>query len=46
LAGQLGASLLEKMLRDYWFRKVKFSRELAITSKGRQLLYDLLKITL
>lgn len=46
LAGQLGAVFLEKILRDHWFKKVKFSRELTITSKGRQSLYNLLEITL
>src|SRR5436190_8999234 len=34
LAGQLGAVLLEKMLEKKWFRKMKFSRELIVTSKG------------
>ena len=46
LAGHLGALFLEKMLQDHWFKKVKFSRELVITSKGRQSLYDLLSINL
>lgn len=46
LAGQLGAILLEVMLKNHWFKKVKFSRELVITSKGRQSFYDLLGIML
>jgi len=44
LAGQLGAVLLEKMLQENWFRKVKFSRELIITSKGRKEIYNRLSI--
>lgn len=35
LAGLLGAVLLNKMLEKAWFRKVKFSRELIVTAKGR-----------
>lgn len=44
LAGQLGALLLERMLEKKWFRKVKFSRELLVTSKGSQEIYELLKV--
>jgi Predicted transcriptional regulators len=46
IAGQLGAEMLNRMLAEKWFKKVKFSRELIITSKGRQELYDWLGITL
>jgi DNA-binding transcriptional ArsR family regulator len=46
LAGQLGAAFLGKMLERKWFKKVEFSREVVITSKGRQELYDLLSIVL
>ena len=46
LAGQLGAVFLEKMFERKWFKKVEFSRELVITTKGRQELYDLLDVTL
>lgn len=46
LAGQLGAAFLNKMLQRKWFKKVAFSRELIITTKGRQELYDLLGIDL
>jgi len=46
LAGQLGAVLLDLAIREDWFRKVSFSRELAVTSKGRGTLYDLLGISL
>lgn len=46
LAGQLGAALLEKMFEKKWFKKVQFSRELVVTSKGCKELYDLLGITL
>ena len=44
LAGQLGALLLDTMLDKKWFRKVKFSRELVVTAKGSQEIYELLKI--
>ena len=46
LAGHLGAIFLEKMFENYWLKKVKFSRELVITSKGRQSLNDLLGVDL
>jgi DNA-binding transcriptional ArsR family regulator len=45
LAGQLGAILLQKMLERRWFKKVQFSRELIVTSKGFQTLNDLLNIS-
>lgn len=44
LAGQLGALLLNKMLEKRWFKKVQFSRELVLTSKGKSELYNLLSI--
>jgi DNA-binding transcriptional ArsR family regulator len=44
LAGQLGAEFLNKMFERKWFKKVEFSRELIVTSKGRQELYDLLGV--
>lgn len=46
LAGKLGALLLEKMFQKQWFRKVRFSRELVLTAKGKQGLHALLGITL
>jgi DNA-binding transcriptional ArsR family regulator len=46
LAGQLGAIFLEKMLQRKWFRRVQFSRELIVTARGRQELYELLGLTL
>ena len=46
LAGKLGALLLEKMFHKQWFRKVRFSRELVLTSKGKQEMHALLGITL
>lgn len=46
LAGQLGAVFLDKALQRKWFQKVKFSRELIVTSKGQQEIYTLLNITL
>lgn len=46
LAGQLGAAFLNKMFDRKWFKKVEFSRELIITSKGREELYKMLGIAL
>ncbi len=46
LAGHLGAVFLEKTLENNWFKRVKFSRELVITSKGRQSINDFLGIAL
>lgn len=46
LAGHLGSLLLERMLKRKWFRKVAFSRELTLTSKGRQELESLLGLVL
>jgi len=45
LAGQLGAEILSKVLGENWFRKVRFSRELVITSKGRQKLNEQLGLS-
>jgi DNA-binding transcriptional ArsR family regulator len=44
LAGQLGALLLERMFEKKWFKRARFSRELLVTSKGSQEIYELLKI--
>ena len=46
LAGQLGATLLEKMLQRKWFRKVQFSRELLATTTARKELNELLGISI
>lgn len=46
LAGHLGAVFLEKMLKNDWFKKVKFSREVIVTSKGSKAIYDSLGILL
>ncbi len=46
LAGQLGAAFLEKMLQKKWFKRVQFSRELVVTSKGREELFYLLGVVL
>jgi DNA-binding transcriptional ArsR family regulator len=46
LSGQLGALLLKKMLEKNWFKRVQFSRQLIISSKGQQQLYELLGIQL
>jgi len=35
LAGQLGAQLLNSMLEKNWLKRIKFSRELIVTTKGR-----------
>jgi hypothetical protein len=35
LAGQVGALLLTNMLERNWLKRIKFSRELIITTKGR-----------
>jgi DNA-binding transcriptional ArsR family regulator len=35
IAGQVGAMLLNKMLERSWLKRIKFSRELIITTKGR-----------
>jgi DNA-binding transcriptional ArsR family regulator len=44
LAGQLGAIWLKKMFEKNWFRKVRFSRELVVTSRGRIDIYNLLNV--
>jgi hypothetical protein len=46
LAGQLGAMLLDKMIEKKWFKKVPFSRELLLSSRGRDELNKLLGINL
>ncbi len=46
LAGHLGAIFLEKMLENNWLKKVEFSREIVITSKGSQSINDLLGVLL
>jgi DNA-binding transcriptional ArsR family regulator len=46
LAGQLGATFLNKMLERKWFKRVEFSRELVATAKGRQEIYELLGVAL
>jgi len=35
LAGQVGAFLLKNMLERNWLKRIKFSRELIVTTKGR-----------
>ncbi|MEO6869723.1 MAG: hypothetical protein ABI168_08765 [Ginsengibacter sp.] len=44
LAGQLGAALLNKMIEKKWFKKVPFSRELHVTTRGCDGLSKLLGI--
>ena len=42
LAGALGAAILETMLESDWIRRVKQSRSIILTSKGRRRMYELL----
>jgi DNA-binding transcriptional ArsR family regulator len=42
LAGALGAALLESMLGSDWIRRVKQSRSVILTPKGRRRMYELL----
>lgn len=44
LAGSLGAALLSHMIGNDWMRRVKNSRSLLITSKGRSEVYNLLRV--
>ena len=46
IAGQIGALLMQKMFERNWLRKMQFSRELIITSKGKKKIYELLGIQL
>lgn len=46
LAGQLGADLLEATLNRKWFRKARHTRELIVTTKGRQEMEELLGLSL
>ena len=46
LAGALGAAFLNRMISLQWIRKKQHSREVIITSAGRQKLYELLKVNL
>jgi DNA-binding transcriptional ArsR family regulator len=36
IAGQIGAMLLNTMLERSWLKRIKFSRELIVTAKGRR----------
>ncbi|MGS2763435.1 ArsR/SmtB family transcription factor [Sinomicrobium sp. M5D2P9] len=46
LAGALGAAFLDRMISSQWIRKKQNSREVIISSSGRQKLHELLKINL
>jgi DNA-binding transcriptional ArsR family regulator len=46
IAGALGAALLERMFQRGWIARVRSSRVLRVTAKGREDVYKLLKITL
>lgn len=45
LAGQLGADLLKFMIENKWLKRVEFSRELVVTVKGRQEIFNVLRIS-
>jgi DNA-binding transcriptional ArsR family regulator len=46
LAGALGAAMLEQMFRRGWIARVRSSRIVRVTAKGREDIYKLLKLTL
>ena len=46
IAGALGAALLEQMFRRGWIARVRSSRIVRVTAKGREDVYKLLKLTL
>jgi DNA-binding transcriptional ArsR family regulator len=46
LAGALGASLLEQMFRRGWIARVRSSRIVRMTAKGREDIYELLQLNL
>jgi hypothetical protein len=42
----LGAALLEQMFRRGWIARVRSSRVVRVTAKGREVVYKLLKLAL
>jgi len=46
IAGALGAALLERMFQRGWIARVRSSRVVRVTAKGREDVYKLLKLTL
>jgi DNA-binding transcriptional ArsR family regulator len=46
IAGALGAALLERMFQRGWIARVRSSRIVRVTGKGREEVYMLLKLTL
>jgi DNA-binding transcriptional ArsR family regulator len=46
LAGALGAALLEQMFRRGWIARVRSSRIVRMTAKGREDIYELLRLNL
>ncbi|HKQ77775.1 MAG TPA: helix-turn-helix transcriptional regulator [Blastocatellia bacterium] len=46
IAGALGAALLEQMFRRGWIARVRTSRIVRVTTKGRDEIYKLLRLTL
>jgi hypothetical protein len=45
-AGALGAAMLERIFQRGWIARVRSSRIVRITAKGREDVYKLLKLTL
>ncbi|HKE03356.1 MAG TPA: helix-turn-helix transcriptional regulator [Blastocatellia bacterium] len=46
IAGALGAALLEQMFRRGWIEQVRSSRIVRVTTKGKEDIYKLLRLTL
>jgi DNA-binding transcriptional ArsR family regulator len=46
IAGALGAAMLERMFQRGWIARVRSSRIVRVTAKGREDVYKLLKLTL
>jgi DNA-binding transcriptional ArsR family regulator len=46
IAGALGAAMLERMFQRGWIARIRSSRIVRITAKGREDVYKLLKLTL
>lgn len=44
LAGSLGSAFLTHMISNDWLRKKQFTREIYLTSKGKQELYNILNL--
>ncbi len=44
LAGALGSAMLRMMLQNDWIRRIKNSREILITAKGKRSIYEKLNL--